>query len=101
MNPKYRSRIEIISSILEASVGGAKKSKVMCRSFVSNTQFKLYMNHLIEKNLLSINSDGKLTITAKGLDFLEHYHTLENMLDLTIQKQHIKNDVYSHYLLST
>lgn len=59
------------------------------------------MNHLIEKNLLSINSDGKLTITTKGLDFLEHYHTLENMLDLTIQKQHIKNDVYSHYLLST
>ena len=59
------------------------------------------MNHLIEKNLLSIDSDGKLTITAKGLDFLEHYHTLENMLDLTIQKHHIKNDAYSQYLLST
>ena len=101
MNPKYRSRIEIISSILEASIGGAKKSKVMCRSFVSNTQFKIYMNHLIEKNLLSIDADGRLTITAKGLDFLDHYHTLENMLDLTIQKHHIKNDAYSHYLLST
>lgn len=101
MNPKYRSRIEIISSILEASVGGVKKSKVMCRSFVSNTQFKNYMNHLIEKNLLSIDSEGKLTITTKGLDFLDHYHTLENMLDLTIQKQSIKNDAYSNYLLST
>ena len=100
MNPKYRSRIEIISSILEASVGGVKKSKVMCKSFVSNTQFKLYMNHLIEKNLLSMDSDGKLTITSKGLEFLEHYHTLENMLDLTTQKHHIKNDVYSNYLLS-
>lgn len=73
----------------------------MCRSFVSNTQFKSYMNHLIEKNLLSIDSEGKLTITAKGLDFLDHYHTLENMLDLTIQKQSIKNDAYSNYLLST
>lgn len=73
----------------------------MCRSFVSNTQFKNYMNHLIEKNLLSIDSEGKLTITAKGLDFLDHYHTLENMLDLTIQKQYIKNDAYSNYLLST
>lgn len=73
----------------------------MCRSFVSNTQFKSYMNHLIEKNLLSIDSEGKLTITAKGLDFLDHYHTLENMLDLTIQKQYIKNDAYSNYLLST
>ncbi|HSF50355.1 MAG TPA: winged helix-turn-helix domain-containing protein [Nitrososphaeraceae archaeon] len=101
MNPKYRSRIEIISSILEASVGGVKKSKVMCRSFVSNTQFKNYMNHLIEKNLLSIDSEGKLTITTKGLDFLDHYHALENMLDLTIQKQYIKNDAYSNYLLST
>jgi predicted transcriptional regulator len=101
VNPKYRSRIEIISSILEACVEGAKKSKVMHRSFVSNTQFKLYMNHLIEKNLLSIDSESKLTITPKGLDFLDHYHTLESMLDLTIQKQSIKNDVYSQYLLPT
>ncbi len=101
MNPKYRSRIEIISSILEASVEGAKKSKVMHRSFVSNTQFKLYMNHLIEKNLLSLDSESKLTITPKGFDFLDHYHILESMLDLTIQKQSIKNDVYSQYLLPT
>lgn len=100
MNPKYRSRIEIISSILEVSIEGAKKSKVMHRSFVSNTQFKLYMNHLIEKNLLSVDSENKLTTTAKGIEFLEHYHTLEDMLDLTIQKQSIKNDVYSQYLLS-
>jgi predicted transcriptional regulator len=100
VNPKYRSRIEIISSILEVSIEGAKKSKVMHRSFVSNTQFKLYMNHLIEKNLLSVDSENKLTTTAKGIEFLEHYHTLEDMLDLTIQKQSIKNDVYSQYLLS-
>jgi len=85
---------------LEVSIEGAKKSKVMHRSFVSNTQFKLYMNHLIEKNLLSVDSENKLTTTAKGMEFLEHYHTLEDMLDLTIQKQSIKNDVYSQYLLS-
>ena len=58
------------------------------------------MNHLIEKNLLSIDSESKLTTTARGIEFLEHYHTLEDMLDLTIQKQSIKNDVYSQYLLS-
>ena len=85
---------------MESSIEGAKKSKVMHRSFVSNTQFKLYMNHLIEKNLLSVDSENKLTTTAKGIEFLEHYHTLEDMLDLTIQKQSIKNDVYSQYLLS-
>ena len=101
MKPKYRSRIEIISSILEASLEGAKKSKVMHRSFVSNTQFKLYIDHLIEKNLLSIDSESKLTITTKGLDFLDHYHVLEKMLDLPIPKQPIKNDVYSQYLLPT
>ena len=101
MRPKYRSRIEIISSILEASLEGAKKSKVMHRSFVSNTQFKLYIDHLIEKNLLGIDSDNKLTITSKGMDFLDHYHILEKMLDLTIAKQSIKNDVYSEYLLPT
>ena len=73
----------------------------MHRSFVSNTQFKLYIDHLIEKNLLSIDSDNKLTITSKGMDFLDHYHILEKMLDLTIAKQSIKNDVYSEYLLPT
>jgi predicted transcriptional regulator len=101
VKPKYRSRIEIISSILEASLEGAKKSKVMHRSFVSNTQFKLYIDHLIEKNLLSIDSENKLTITTKGMDFLDHYHILEKMLDITIAKQFIKNDVYSEYLLPT
>ena len=101
MKPKYRSRIEIISSILEASVEGAKKSKVMHRSFVSNIQFKLYIDHLIEKNLLRIDSESNLTITTNGLDFLDHYHVLEKMLDLTIAKQSIKDDVYSQYLLPT
>ena len=37
----------------------------------------------------------------KHEEFLEHYHTLEDMLDLTIQKHSIKNDVYSQYLLPT
>jgi hypothetical protein len=46
-----------------------------------------------------MDSESKLTITTKGLEFLEHYHTLEGMLDLTIQKQSTKNDVYSQYLL--
>ena len=59
------------------------------------------MNHLIEKNLLKMDSESKLTITTKGLEFLEHYHTLEGMLDLTIQKKKKKNDVYSQYLLPT
>ena len=81
------------------SLEGPKKSKVMHRSFVSNTQFKLYIDHLIDKNLLRIDSESNLTITTKGFDFLDHYHILEKMLDLTIGKHSLKDDVYSHYLL--
>ena len=54
MNPKYRSRIEIISSILEASIGGTKKSKkVMCRSFVS-------INKVIANSSSSIDNSNNL-----------------------------------------
>ena len=49
---KYRSRTEIVSMILEAANGGATKTKIMYKAFLSYAQLKEYLSLLIENNLI-------------------------------------------------
>ena len=49
---KYRSRTEIVSMILEAANGGATKTRIMYKAFLSYAQLKEYLSVLIENNLL-------------------------------------------------
>jgi predicted transcriptional regulator len=39
---KYRSRTEIVGSILDATNGGATKTKIMYKAFLSFNQLKEY-----------------------------------------------------------
>jgi predicted transcriptional regulator len=48
---KYRSRTEIVSNILDATNGGATKTKIMYAAFLSYGQLKEYLSVLIENNL--------------------------------------------------
>jgi predicted transcriptional regulator len=69
---KYRSRTEIVCNILDATNGGATKTKTMYAAFLSYGQLKEYLSILIEKNLLEY-SDGTqiFKTTEKGLYFLK------------------------------
>ncbi|TLX89156.1 MAG: hypothetical protein E6K94_10950, partial [Thaumarchaeota archaeon] len=49
---KYRSRTEIVSMILEAANGGATKTRIMYKAFLSYAQLKEYLSVLIENNLI-------------------------------------------------
>ena len=49
---KYRSRTEIISVILEAANGGATKTRIMYKAFLSYAQLKEYLSVLIENNVI-------------------------------------------------
>ncbi len=49
---KYRSRTEIVANILDAANGGATKTKIMYKAFLSYTQLKEYFSILIENNLI-------------------------------------------------
>ena len=49
---KYRSRTEIVSMILDAANGGATKTRIMYKAFLSYAQLKEYLSVLIENNLL-------------------------------------------------
>ncbi|MGA7042308.1 MAG: winged helix-turn-helix domain-containing protein, partial [Nitrososphaeraceae archaeon] len=50
---KYRSRTDIVGLILEAANGGgATKTRIMYKAFLSYAQLKEYLTVLLENNLL-------------------------------------------------
>ena len=49
---KYRSRTEITGLILKAANGGATKTKIMYKAYLSFAQMREYLSMLIEKGLL-------------------------------------------------
>jgi predicted transcriptional regulator len=71
---RYRSRTDIISQILEAASGGATKTKIMYRAFLSYAQLKEYLNVLTTNGLLDYNSSEQIfRTTEKGSKFLKLY----------------------------
>ena len=79
-----RSRTEIVSNILDAANGGATKTKIMYKAFISYNQLKEYLSVLIENNLLEY-LDGTKTFktTEKGLYFLKTHSEIGELLQQT------------------
>ena len=84
---KHRGRTEIVSNILDAANGGATKSKIMYKAFLSYGQLKEYLSILIENNLI-VYLDGTQTYktTEKGLNFLKKYDEIQELLPITIKE---------------
>jgi len=82
-----RSRTEIVSNILDAANGGATKTKIMYKAFISYNQLKEYLSLLIENNLLEYR-DGTKTFktTEKGLYFLKTHSEIGELLQQTTQE---------------
>lgn len=78
----YRSKINIISQILEAANGSnATRSKIAYRAFLNYYQLKDYLMLLTEKDLLRYNEDTKtFKTTEKGLRFLDTYNRMDDMI---------------------
>jgi predicted transcriptional regulator len=83
---KYRSRTELASSILEAANGGATKTKIMYKAFLSYAQLKVYLAILIENSLLSREGDNYKT-TSRGIRLLEATRQLGGLLKLPALQQ--------------
>ena len=85
---KYRSRTDIVAQILEAANGGATKTKIMYKAFLSYAQLKEYMAVLIENGLLEKDAQKQSYKTsAKGSHFLKLYN---NIGELAISAPEIK-----------
>jgi predicted transcriptional regulator len=79
---KNRSRTELASYILEAANGGATKTKIMYKAYLSYAQLKEYLAVLIENELMARDVDGDLyRTTSKGIKFLETSRKLGGLLD--------------------
>ena len=79
---KYRSRTEIVAMMLEAANGGATKTKIMYRAFLSYSQLKEYLSVLIEGNLLEYLEGLQIyKTTEKGLNFLKMNNEIEDLLN--------------------
>jgi predicted transcriptional regulator len=75
---KYRSRTEIVSHILEAANGGATKTKIMYKAFLSYAQLKEYLAVLADNGLLEyFEAEAIYKTTGKGIKFLEIHAQLD------------------------
>ncbi|HEU5172524.1 MAG TPA: winged helix-turn-helix domain-containing protein [Nitrososphaeraceae archaeon] len=71
MSHKYKSKISIIFSILEACIDGKRRSHMISKFALSHSKFKFYSDFLLEKGFLFIDDGGLMKVTKKGKSFLE------------------------------
>jgi predicted transcriptional regulator len=77
---RYRSRTDIVSQILEAANGGATKTKIMYKAYLSYQQLKEYLTMMVESDLIEyLPSDSKYKTTEKGLRYQHMYDQMSNI----------------------
>jgi len=80
INMKYRSRTDIVSQILEAANGGASKTRIMYKAYLSYAQLKEYLSVMLENGLIEyVEGDRTYKTTAKGLKFMGVYSQIDNL----------------------
>ncbi len=95
---KYRSKIEVMGQILLVANGSnATKTKIMYQAFLSYKQLEEHLSFLIKKGLLCFDENTRtFRVTEKGLQFLEMYNHIEDM----IKYEHKKNENSNPHLES-
>ena len=84
---KYRSRTEIVSMILEAANGGATKTRIMYKAFLSYAQLKEYLSVLLENNLMEyLEGSQSYKTTEKGLNLLKLHNEIAQLLQTSIKE---------------
>ena len=81
---KYRSRTDIVGLILEAANGGgATKTRIMYKAFLSYAQLKEYLTVLLENGLIDCEEGRQFyRTTEKGIRFLQMYNQFDEMMSI-------------------
>ena len=67
--------------ILDAANGGATKTKIMFKAFLSYAQLREYLSVLIENNLLEyVEGSQTYKTTENGLNFLKMHNEIGELL---------------------
>ncbi|WP_415282282.1 winged helix-turn-helix domain-containing protein [Candidatus Nitrososphaera sp. FF02] len=78
---KYRSRMDIAAAILEIAQGGAIKTRIMYKAFLSFPQLKEYLELLLDGGLLEyVEEEKEYYTTEKGKQFLKMYKDVGQMI---------------------
>ena len=79
---KYRSRTEIVGLILEAANGGgATKTKIMYKAFLSFAQLREYLTMLQDNELIEYEGERHTYRTAeKGMRLLRIYDKMHELV---------------------
>lgn len=80
---RCRSRFDLVEDILKAASesGGATKTKIMYKAFLSHKQLTEYLQELTEMGLLQCDLDArKFKTTEKGLRFLDTYNWISDAI---------------------
>jgi predicted transcriptional regulator len=83
---KHRSRLEIISLILDiaARKEGVTQKKILYRAYLSYQHLKEYLSLLQENGLIIYQEEGRIyRTTEKGLHFLSLYGRLNEVVVMT------------------
>jgi predicted transcriptional regulator len=78
---KYRSRSEIVGLLLDAANGGgATKTKLMYKAYLSFNQLREYLSLLVENGLIQYE-EGMRTYrtTEKGIRLLQIQNTMDEI----------------------
>ena len=85
---KYRSRTDIAAAILEISLEGAIKTKIMYKAFLSYAQLREYLSVLIENTLLEyLEGSQTYKTTEKGLNFLKMHNEIGELLQTSPKQE--------------
>jgi predicted transcriptional regulator len=78
---KYRSRTEIVGLMLEAANGGATKTKIMYKAFLSFAQLREYLTMLQDIRLIEYEGENQTyRTTEKGMRLLHIYNKMYELV---------------------
>src|SRR6266850_4128086 len=87
---KYRSRTEIISTILEIVSHGANKTRIMYGAYLSYAQLNQYISFLIENKLIERKPGSELYLLPEnGSRLLYLYKELDDMIPFKKNNQNL------------
>ncbi len=92
---KRRDKLFIMAEILEIAREGTLKTQIMYRANLSFTQLNEYLGFMLKNNLLALiirNDKDVYVATEKGMDFLQRYREIGELLK-TDEERNGRNNV--------
>ena len=85
---KYRSRSDIVGLLLDAAKGGgATKTKLMYKAYLSFNQLKEYLTLLVENGLIEYEVGLTYRTTEKGMRVLHLQNTMDEVAPVSFIKE--------------